>query len=121
VIVVSFVAGLALAGLALVPVRFPSRPVLWTAAGLNVLFVLALSLAVFGEDAYTQNGSNWANRTTQAHVIYLVVAGIGIASAVFFGVAAVRRRAAAARAVLVAIGLADVFMAFVVALAFLSN
>jgi hypothetical protein len=121
VIVVCFVAGLALGGLALVPVRFPSRPVLWTAAGLNVVFVLALSLAVFGEDAYTQSGSNWANRTTQAHAIYLVVAALGVAFAVFFGIAAGRRRAAAGRAVLVATGLADVFMAFVVALAFLSN
>jgi hypothetical protein len=54
-------------------------------------------------------------------VIYLVAAAIGIAFAVFFGVAAVRRRATAKGAVLVATGLADVFMAFVVALAFLSN
>ena len=120
-IVVSFVASLALAGLALVPARFPSRPVLWTAAGLSLLFVLALSLAVFAGDAYTQSGTNWSNRTAKAHVIYLVVAAIASASAIVFGLAAALRRVGPGRALLVAVGLADFFMAWVVALAFLSN
>ena len=121
-IVVSFVASLALAGLALVPVRVSSRPVLWAATGLSMLYVLALSLAVFAEDAYTQSGSNWSNRTTQAHVIYLAVSAIASGFAVVFAVAAARRtKAASRRALLVAAGLADLFMAWVVALAFLSN
>jgi ABC-type Fe3+ transport system permease subunit len=122
VIVVSFVASLALAGLALVPARRWRRPVLWTAAGLSMLYVLALSLAVFAEDAYTQSGSNWSNRTSHAHVIYLAVAGIGTAVAVAFGLAAATKRTARpGRSLFVAAGAAELFMAWVVALAFLSN
>jgi hypothetical protein len=37
VIVVSFVASLALAGRLLLPARFPTKPVLWTAACLSLL------------------------------------------------------------------------------------
>jgi len=122
VIVVSFVASLALAGLALLPVRFPSRPVFWTAAGLSLVFVLGVSLAVFAEDAYTQSGTNWSNRTTEAHAIYFVVAAIGTIFAVGFGLAAARRRTAGpGRTLLVAAGAADLFMAWLLALAFLSN
>jgi len=122
VIVVSFVASLALAGLALVPARLSSRPMLWAAAGLGVLYVLALSLTVFAGDTYTQSGTNWSNRTTQAHVIFVVVAGIGSAFDVYCGLAAARKRIAKpGRRLFVAVGAAELFMAWVVALAFLSN
>ncbi|HST24768.1 MAG TPA: hypothetical protein VLJ76_02140 [Gaiellaceae bacterium] len=120
-IVVSFGASLALWALAFAPVRLSRRPVFCTAAGLSVLYVVTLTLAVFAEDAYTNSGSNWSNRTTQAHVIYLVAAAIGTASAIAFGLAAVRRTMVRRRALFAAVGAVDLLMAFVVAVAFLAN
>jgi hypothetical protein len=97
----------------------------WAIAGaaLNLVFIAAISSAVFGEDTYVGDGSSdWSNRGTGPHAIYaLAIAGALAVAALFVVLAARRRPPAITRLLLRLSGIGNLIVGYVVLFAFDNN
>jgi hypothetical protein len=97
----------------------------WTIAGaaLNLVFIAAISSAVFGKDTYVGDGSsNWSNRGTGPHAIYALVIASALAVAAAFIVLAARSGSVATIRLLLRLsGIGNLIVGYVVLFAFDNN
>ena len=97
----------------------------WPIAGaaLNLVFVAAISSAVFGEDTYVGGGSSrWSNRGPGPHAIYALAMAAALAVAALFALLAARNVSPAiTRRALRLSGIGNLVVGYVVLFAFDNN